>query len=294
MGSAIFACPILDILAKTADYNISAVYSQPPRAAGRGQKLRKTPIHELAERLNIPIETPENFKHDDAYDALKKYHGDIFIVVAYGLILPQKILDLPKYGCVNIHGSLLPRWRGAAPIHRAILSGDEKTGVTMMEMVAQCDAGNIIAQREYALNQYSHLQQCYDDLSHLGADIIHEYLPQYIMAKQQGKNITIPQNKDLVTTAAKIEKQEGFIDFQTMSVIGIDRMVRALNPMPGAFGYINDIKVKIIAGYIADHDNIDISQGYMPCRDGVYSITHIQPANKKMMAFADFNRGYLQ
>ena len=292
MGTADFACPILEkLIQNNKNYTIKAVYTQPPRPAGRGKKLRKTPIHHMAESLQLTIETPKDFNNHTAYTKLKSYNADIFIVVAYGLILQQRILDIPQYGCLNIHGSLLPSWRGAAPIHRAIIAGDQQTGVTLMKMDRQCDTGNIIAQKQYSLSNQARLDNVYHDLSLLGADITIEYLPQYIAECDNNHDITRLQDHTLASYAKKIDKSEYLLNFSTMDTNMIDRIVRGL--YPHAYCFINDVRIKVLQGSIVEENHKNDPSHFL-CQDNQYYKLHIiQPAGKKPMAFNDFACGYL-
>jgi len=228
-GTPEFAAEHLSTLI-ASEHEIIAVYSQPDRPAGRGRKLTASPVKALALEHNIPVYQPLNFKTDDAVDELKSLNADLMVVVAYGLILPQVILDAPRLGCVNVHASLLPRWRGAAPIHRALLEGDEKTGVTIMQMDKGLDTGDMLVITECDILSTDTSQMLHDRLISIGGPALLEALNQL----DKGSAKPVKQNNDLANYAHKLEKVEGQIDW-THSAELIDRQVRGLTPWPGAY-----------------------------------------------------------
>jgi methionyl-tRNA formyltransferase len=238
MGTPDFAVPTLDALAG-AGHDIAAVYSQPPRPAGRGKVLRPSPVQARAEVLGIEVRTPLSLRDLDAQEAFRALDLDVAVVAAYGLILPVPILEAPRHGCLNVHGSLLPRWRGAAPVHRAILAGDCVTGVTIMRMEKGLDTGPMYIARETPINRKT-AGELTDELARLGARLMTDVLSRI------DAFTPVPQPEDGVTYAAKIEKQEARIDF-SRSAEEVERQVRAFNPVPGAFFEHGSERIKILA-----------------------------------------------
>ncbi|WP_394753047.1 methionyl-tRNA formyltransferase [Crenothrix sp.] len=227
-GTPAFAVPSLQMLLDS-QHDVCAVYTQPDRPAGRGQKLQPSPVKELALQANIPVLQPLSLKNPDDLGQLAAFNADLIIVVAYGMILPQTVLDLPRLGCLNVHGSLLPRWRGAAPIQRALMAGDDKTGVTIMQVALKLDAGDMLHKEEYAINNQDTASNLHDKLSTLGAIGLSKVLIQL-------KNATLhpeKQDESLVTYAEKLSKQEAVIDWST-SAQDIGRKIRGLNAWPVA------------------------------------------------------------
>lgn len=213
----------------TTDHEICAVYTQPDRPAGRGRKLTPSAVKQLALQHHIPVEQPENFKAESAQSQLRRYQADVMIVVAYGLLLPQSVLDIPRYGCLNVHASLLPRWRGAAPIQRAILAGDTETGVCIMQMEAGLDTGLVLARAVCPISPRETAQTLHDTLAALGAATLLNTLTD-LAAKQQAAQ---KQSDADSSYAKKLQKQEATINWQQPAV-QIDRQIRAFNPWPVA------------------------------------------------------------
>ncbi|EAR07455.1 methionyl-tRNA formyltransferase [Reinekea blandensis] len=211
-------------------HNVIAVYSQPDRPAGRGRKLTASPVKALALEHDIPVYQPLNFKDEASVDELKSLNADLMVVVAYGLILPQVVLDSPRLGCVNVHASLLPRWRGAAPIHRALLAGDDRTGVTIMQMDAGLDTGDMLVTADCAIEADDTSQTLHDRLIEIGGPALITALDQL----ENGSAQPVVQDDEFACYARKLEKSEGMIDWQT-SATDIDRQIRGLTPWPGAF-----------------------------------------------------------
>lgn len=228
MGTPDFAVPVLDALVE-AGHDVVAAYSQPPRAGGRrGKALTPSPVQARAEALGIEVRTPLSFRKDpEALPALQALQADVAVVAAYGLILPQAVLDAPKHGCLNVHGSLLPRWRGAAPVQRAILAGDKETGVGIMQMEAGLDTGPVRLEGRTPIDGKT-AGELSAELSAMGARLMVE-----VLADLDG-HPAVPQPEDGVTYAAKIDKAEARLDF-TRSAVEVERQVRAFNPAPGAF-----------------------------------------------------------
>ncbi|MFK8047222.1 MAG: methionyl-tRNA formyltransferase [Halioglobus sp.] len=223
-----------------SNHKVVAVYTQPDRPAGRGKKLHASPVKQLAASHNIPVFQPETLKYDGAVEQLSAIGADVMVVVAYGLILPQAILDTPRLGCLNVHGSLLPRWRGAAPIQRAIEAGDEKSGVTIMQMDAGLDTGDMLAIAECPIGPDTSSASLHDDLAKLGAPLLVEVLDD--LAEYLSNAIV--QDDSKATYAHKISKSEGQIDWQ-QSATTIARAVRAFNPFPVCFTTLGEQRLKI-------------------------------------------------
>jgi methionyl-tRNA formyltransferase len=228
-GTPQFSVPALEVLLNSK-HEVCAVYTQPDRPAGRGQKLTASPIKQLAEKFNIPIFQPSSLRSLEEQQRIAALNADIMIVVAYGLILPEAVLKLPRLGCVNIHASLLPRWRGAAPIQRAILAGDTSSGISYMQMDIGLDTGNILQQIPCPIEGDDTAQTLHDRLSYLGA----ENLLGVLMQLETNKLVAIPQDEHLVTYAAKLEKSEACLDW-TFDAQHLAHQVRGFNPWPVAY-----------------------------------------------------------
>ncbi len=227
-GTPDFAVPTLQMLLDS-QYEICAVYTQPDRPAGRGRKLKPSPVKELALQAGLAIFQPESFKPEQELQKMAALGADLMVVIAYGMILPQAILDIPRLGCVNVHASLLPRWRGAAPIQRALMAGDDKTGVTIMNMVRKLDAGDMLHKEECTIDLNETAGQLHDKLARLGALGLSEVLPQL----EQGTTHPEKQDESLVTYAEKLEKSEALIDW-SQPAEELARKVRGFNPWPVA------------------------------------------------------------
>ncbi len=238
-GTPEFAVPSLQKLIDLG-HEICAVYTQPDRAAGRGQHLQPSPVKVLAVARNIPVLQPLTLKTDDALHTFQNFNADLMVVVAYGMILTQTILDAPRLGCINGHGSLLPRWRGAAPIQRAIIAGDEKTGVTIMQIVKKLDAGDMLHKEIYAIKPTDTAATVHDQLSKLSATGLEKVLAQI----ENGALIAEPQNENLVTYAAKLTKEEAAIDWTQPAEILV-RKIHGFNPWPVAHTVYTGLVMKI-------------------------------------------------
>ncbi len=241
MGTPDFAVPTLQALVD-AGHEIAAVYSQPPRPANRGKKLTPSPVQRLAEQLGLHVRTPVSLKGEDERQAFAALDLDACVVAAYGLILPRAVLDAPRHGCLNVHGSLLPRWRGAAPVQRAILAGDGQTGVTIMQMEAGLDTGPMLLKGETPVEGKT-AGELTSEIAELGARLMVQVLGDLAAYPPQ------VQPDDGVTYAAKIDKAEARLDF-TRSAVEVERQVRAFNPMPGAFFELNGERVRVHAAEI--------------------------------------------
>jgi methionyl-tRNA formyltransferase len=286
MGTPEFAVPTLDALV-AAGHDVVAVYSQPPRPANRGKKLTPSAVHERAEELGLPVRTPLTLRDADAQAAFAELDLDVAIVAAYGLILPKAILSAPRHGCLNVHGSLLPRWRGAAPVQRAILAGDAKTGVMVMQMEAGLDTGPVRATTETEIGHKT-TGMLTTELAELGAELMQRVLADLLAFPP------IAQVEDGVTYAAKIDKAETKIDFAS-SAEQVDRQIRAFNPAPGAwFEYAGDRYRVLAAQQLADNgpagtvldDTLSIA-----CGSGAIRPTLIQRSGKPVMSAAELLRG---
>jgi len=290
MGTPDFAVPTLLALLGEG-HSIVAVYSQPPARAGRGKTLKKSPVHLVAEQHGIPVFTPKSMRDPAEQDALKALKLDAAVVVAYGQILPKTILNSPKYGCVNVHASLLPRWRGAAPIHRAVMAGDSESGVCIMAMDEGLDTGDVIARHAVSIKEDETTLSLHDTLATLGADTINEALAGLI----DGSITPEPQNEVGVTYAKKIDKAEAKINW-ALSATDIDRMVRGLFPFPGAWFEHDGERIKLLAGRVVEasgdagtalNDTLLIG-----CGERAYQIERAQRAGKGAMDREDLLRGW--
>ena len=287
MGTPDFAVPALDALAK-AGHDIVAVYSQPPRPAGRGKNLTPSPVHQRAEAMGIEVRTPESLKDAAVQAAFAALDADVAVVAAYGLILPRAILDAPRHGCMNIHASLLPRWRGAAPIQRAILSGDNVTGVTIMDMAAGLDTGPMRAKYVTKIEGKT-AGALPAELAHAGADLMVEVLDDV------AQHPPMVQPDEGVTYAAKIAKAEARIDF-TRPALQIERQVRGFNPFPGAFFEYGGERFRILTAQVEHEDGapgalLDDAL-LIACGHGAIRPTLIQRAGKAAMTPDEMLRGF--
>jgi len=285
-GTPEFAVRSLDRLIE-AKHEIVCVYCQPPRAAGRGKKIKCSPVHLRANELNLLVRHPTTFDHVDSIKDLVDLNADIGIVVAYGLLLPQKILDSPKLGCLNIHASLLPRWRGAAPIQRAIMAGDKKTGISIMKMDAGLDTGNIFIQSEIFIGQSETTGELHDRLAVLGADTILKVI------RYRKTLVETPQPTRGITYAKKILKTETAIDW-TRSAVEIERLIRGMFPNPGAWTKINDDRIKILGCKIKEINDVPgkhLGSFIIACGEGAISVTQIQKPGKRITSADEFLRG---
>lgn len=286
MGTPEFAVPTLDALV-AAGHEIVAVYTQPPRPANRGKKLTPSAVQARAEELGLPVRTPVSLRNAEAQAEFAALNLDAAVVAAYGLILPQAILDAPKHGCLNVHGSLLPRWRGAAPVQRAILAGDEKTGVMVMQMEAGLDTGPVRATTEIEIGNKT-TGELTAELAELGAEL---------MVKVLGDLTAYPavaQPDDGVTYAAKIDKAETRIDFSG-SAEQVERQIRAFNPAPGAWFEFESERYRILSAQISNDPGtpgtVRDANLTITCGTGAIRPTLIQRAGKPAMANADLLRG---
>lgn len=291
MGTPDFSVPALDALIG-AGHEVVCVYCQPPRPAGRGRKPRSVPVQARADALGLPVRTPASLKAAAAQADFAALGAEIGVVVAYGLILPQPILGAPPRGCINIHASLLPRWRGAAPIQRAILAGDKETGVTIMQMDAGLDTGPMLAAARAPIDATTTGGALHDELATLGARLVVEALA----GLEAGTIAPVPQPEAGVTYAPKIDKAETRIDWRRPAV-EIDRQVRAFAPWPGAWFEVGGQRVKLLAGEIVTaagsgpgtvlDDRLTIA-----CGDGAIRARRLQRAGKAPADAEAFLRGF--
>ena len=286
MGSPEFAVPSLNALAE-AGHDLIAVYCQPPRPAGRGKADRKTAVHRRAEELGIEVRTPRTLRNEEEQERFRALDADIAIVAAYGLILPKPILDAPRCGCVNVHASLLPRWRGAAPIQRAILAGDEISGVTIMQMDEGLDTGPML--HRLALDvRGKNAGQVTEEMAKLGAQGLVYWL--------QHPSPPEPQPLAGATYAAKIDKAEARIDW-TQPPEQIERQVRAFNPVPGAWFEANDERIKLLKA-VEGHDRSGrpgevLDDGLsIACKSGYIRALEVQRAGRGAMTPDELLRGF--
>jgi methionyl-tRNA formyltransferase len=295
MGTPDFAVPALKNLI-ASDHKVVCVYSQPPRPKGRGQHVQPSPVHEAAAVAGIEVRTPINFKRDEDVAAFMALELDVALVAAYGLILPKIILDAPKYGCLNIHASLLPRWRGAAPIHRSILEGDAETGITIMQMEEGLDTGPMILKKAVPIRATTTAQSLHDILAAMGSSMIEGVVNE--LAEKGGLQSTVQPDEGM-TYAKMLKKEEGRIDW-ARDAGAIDRQIRALNPWPGTWCETADGKrIKILEAELAEARSKDIGtiddEGTVTCGEGALKLVTIQPENKKPMTVkAAYSGGYLK
>ena len=294
-GTPDFAAHHLRALLAESSFEVVAVYSQPDRPAGRGKKLQASPVKQLAQSHDIPVQQPTSFKAEEARQQLAAYQADVMVVVAYGLLLPQAVLDLPRYGCINVHGSLLPRWRGAAPIQRALWAGDKETGVAIMRMEAGLDTGPVLLEQRLAITATDTSATLYEKLAQIGPQALISCLHQLpaILAQMQ------EQDEAAACYAKKLSKEEAELDWQ-QSAETLERWIRAFNPWPICWLRANNneiIKVwraDVVAGsekapgtvLQADKQGIVIQTA-----DQALRILELQPAGKKAMSAADFLNG---
>ena len=287
MGTPEFSVPALNAVA--AEHEVVAAYTQPPRPAGRGQQLRPSPVQARAEALGIPVRHPKSLRTPEAQADFAALNADVAVVVAYGLILPQVVLDAPRHGCLNIHASLLPRWRGAAPIHRAIMAGDSETGVCIMQMEAGLDTGPVLLREAVAISESETTADLQDRLSVLGAGLI-------VRALAQLPDLVPEPQPDLgVTYARKIDKAEARVDW-TLPATQIAHVIRGLSPFPGAWCQMGQERLKLLRATTADGAGVpgEILTGSglrVACGTGAVDITHVQREGKRALPVIEALRG---
>lgn len=293
MGTPDFAVPTLaEIVGQGHD--VVAVYTRGPAAAGRGMDLKPSPVHRMAERFGIPVFTPKTLRNEEAAETFRGLGADVAVVVAYGMILPKPVLDAPELGCLNLHASLLPRWRGAAPIQRAIMAGDVETGIAVMRMEEGLDTGPVAMAETVAIGPDMIAGELHDRLMGLGADL----MVRALAALSRGGLTFTPQSAEGVTYAHKLTNEDGRLDWSKPAV-AVHNQVRGLAPFPGAF-FTADFgkgpeRVKVLrsaravgagpAGTLLD------STGVVACGEGAIRLVQVQPAGKQMMGAEEFLRG---
>ncbi|MCG8038861.1 MAG: methionyl-tRNA formyltransferase [Candidatus Thiodiazotropha taylori] len=290
-GTPDFAASALQALL-TTEHHVVAVYTQPDRPAGRGRKVQFSPVKQLAVEHDLEVFQPKTLKDPQAQQILAQHQADLMVVVAYGLLLPQAVLDTPRLGCINIHASLLPRWRGAAPIQRAILAGDETSGVTIMQMEAGLDTGPMLSIRSTPIDAKETGGSLHDRLAELGSAALIEVLP----GLSEGSVEAIPQDDSQANYASKLDKEEARIDW-SQSAVQIDRQVRAFNPWPVAHCLYGDKVMRVWNSEVVSADGsaspgqvvataktgFDVATG-----EGVLRISHLQMPGKRAMSAGDF------
>ncbi len=287
MGTPDFSVPVLEALA-AAGHEIAAVYCQPPRPAGRGKKDRPSPVQARAEALGFEVRHPVSLKTPETQAEFAALGADVAVVVAYGLILPQAVLDAPARGCLNIHASLLPRWRGAAPIHRAIMAGDAETGVCILQMEAGLDTGPVLLRKTTPIGAEETTAQLHDRLSQMGAGAIVEALGRLDQLTPAA------QPDEGVTYAAKIDKAEARIDWSKPAV-EVDRLIRGLSPFPGAWFELDGLRIKVLGSRLADGSGtageVLGSDLRVACGAGAVVLTRLQRAGKAAQDTQVFQQG---
>jgi len=286
MGTPVFSVAALEALVG-AGHEIVCAYTQPPRPAGRGKKEQPSPVQARAEALGIPVRHPTSLKTAEAQAEFAALEAEVAVVVAYGLILPQAILDAPKFGCLNIHASLLPRWRGAAPIHRAIMAGDAETGVCIMQMEAGLDTGPVLLRKVTAIGAEETTGELHDRLAAIGAEAIVEALAKLTDLTPE------VQPEEGVTYAAKIDKAEARIDW-TRPAADVARLIRGLSPFPGAWCDVAGERVKFHGARVAAGKGApgEVLSGFtVACGEGAVEITRVQREGKKALAAGEVLRG---
>lgn len=292
MGTPELALSVFNAIIKSK-HKVVAVYTQPPKPAGRGQQLKKSPVQEKAEELGIPVYTPKSLRKDpEAVERFKKIHADIAVVAAYGMILPQEVLDSPRLGCINTHASLLPRWRGAAPINHAIWAGDDKSGVCIMQMDAGLDTGPVLMRGEVPITATTTAEILYKQLSEQGADLVIKTLDLMVEEKIP---VLQPQPEEGITYAFMLNKEHGKIDW-LKSAVEIERQLRALTPWPGVWCMHNGKRLKVLEAEIVEGSGGNAGEILdkhltVACGEGALKLLKVQPENKNAMDGSSFING---
>jgi methionyl-tRNA formyltransferase len=292
-GTPEFAVPALAALIK-AGHEIVMVLTQPDRPAGRGMQLKASPVKQLAQQHDLKVFQPESLKPEDVQAAIQSCDSDVMIVAAYGLIIPTAVLNMPKMGCYNIHASLLPRWRGAAPIHRSILAGDIETGVTIMEVVPALDAGAMVSKGVLPILDTDTTQSLHDALSQMGADLMVQAMQKLA---QQGRLEATPQDEALVTYAHKLEKSESVMDWHK-SAIELSRQIRAFNPFPVATAKFRGETCRIwfathLAGKAKEGEIVALDNTItVGCGEGLLQLAELQMPGGKRQSAQQFIQGH--
>jgi methionyl-tRNA formyltransferase len=274
-------------------YQVVGVVTQPDRASGRGRELKAPPVKTLAQELNIPVMQPQKLREPDAMQQLLEWNPDLIVVAAFGQILKKDVLDMPKYGCINVHASLLPRWRGAAPINAAVLAGDEETGVTIMKMDVGLDTGPMLSMKKIRITPDDTAGSLFEALSTLGADLLIDTLPAYM----DGKISPQPQPEEGATYAPMLKKEDGRLDFDH-SALELERRIRAMNPWPGAWFEWEGNLLKVARGAVSEARGKGVGSRFIVegrpavmCADGALILEEVQPSGKKIMPGKAFLSG---
>ncbi len=292
MGTPDFAVPALEKLAQSPDYTVAAVFTQPDKPKGRKMVMTPPDVKVCAEKLGIPVFQPSSMRSEEAYNSLKELNPDVIVVAAYGQILPKAVLDLPKFGCVNIHGSLLPKYRGAAPIQQSVLDGEKVTGVTTMLMDVGLDTGDILLKAETEIGENETAGELFDRLAVLGGELIVETLDKL----EKGEIIPQKQDDSLATHTSKITKELCPIDFNK-SAFEVHNKVRGLNPWPVAVTEIAGKTVKVYSSRVSDMSGaagtiLSLKPFVVACGDKSVELIEIQPQGKKRMTAQAFLAGH--
>jgi methionyl-tRNA formyltransferase len=290
MGTPDFSVSVLNALIDSK-HDVVCVYSQPPRPAGRGKKLTASPVQQCAEAAGIEVRHPDSLKSEKIQAEFRELNLDVAVVVAYGLILPQAILDAPRYGCLNLHASLLPRWRGAAPIQRAIMAGDRETGVAVMQMAAGLDTGDILSEKKVPVSATTTAGRLHDELASVGAKLMIETLARLNDPGLKAQK----QSQEGVTYAEKIQKSEAAIDWHR-SAVELDRQIRGLSPFPGAYFEHKGTRIKILQANVSSESGQPgemLDDGYtVACGEGALKFEKLQRAGKSPMEISVFLNGH--
>ncbi len=296
MGSSQFAVPTLRALSRR--FHVVGVVSQPDRPAGRGRRTQPPPVKSLAIELDLPVFQPARLRAPEAVEELKVWRPDAYVVAAYGQILSPSVLEIPRFGSLNVHASLLPRWRGAAPIQAAILHGDQETGVTIMKMDAGLDTGPILSQETVRIGEQETAAELSERLAVLGADLLLKTLTPYL----RGELAPQSQDEALATHAPMIKKEQGQLDF-SLPAAALARQIRAYHPWPGSYTYVKEQRLKILRAHAAgdlEHDDrcanagLRVVLGGLPAfctGDGLLVLEQVQPAGKAVMDAEAYLRG---
>ena len=292
MGTPDFAVPALEKLAQSPDYTVAAVFTQPDKPKGRKMVMTPPDVKVCAEKLGIPVFQPSSMRSEEAYNSLKELNPDVIVVAAYGQILPKAVLDLPKFGCVNIHGSLLPKYRGAAPIQQSVLDGEKVTGVTTMLMDVGLDTGDILLKAETEIGENETAGELFDRLAVLGGELIIETLDKL----KKGEITPQKQDESLATHTSKISKKLCPIDFNK-SAFEVHNKVRGLNPWPVAVTEIAGKTVKVYSSRVSDMSGaagtiLSLKPFVVACGDKSVELIEIQPQGKKRMTAQAFLAGH--
>jgi methionyl-tRNA formyltransferase len=295
MGTSAFAVPALEALAAMA-HDLVAVYTQPPRPAGRGQRERRSAVHEAADRLGLEVRTPASLKDEAAQAAFRALEPDLAIVASYGLLLRRPILAAPRLGCFNLHASILPRWRGAAPIQRAIEAGDTTTGITIFRMEEGLDTGPMLVRREIAIRKDDSAGALHDRLADLAGRIV----PGFVDGLLAGTLAETPQDEARTCYARKLEKAEARLDFTAPAAV-LERRVRAFDPFPGTWCMVGDERLAVLEARIAE-EPVGDARGApgevvglplrIACGEGVLDVLRVKRQGRNAMSAAELQRGF--